>query len=90
MRSSKLMHELEELHPSRLTKLHTLGSLDVSLSCVVRHRYADDHIQGKELVVESALSLHIHLHQPTQKVSSGCHERLSADMFQQVFSGAVN
>ena len=45
----------------------TLCGLDVGLGCVVGHRYADDHIQGKQLVVEGALRLHVHL----QAVSKG-------------------
>ena len=40
---------------------HTLGGLDVCLGRVVWHWNADHHIQGKQLVVEGALRLHIHL-----------------------------
>lgn len=50
------------LQASRLLWLqHTLRGLDVRLGCVVWHWYADHHIQGKQLVVEGALRLHIHL-----------------------------
>ena len=47
---------------SGLCSIHTLGGLDVGFGGVVRHGDADDHIQGKQLVVEGALGLHIHLH----------------------------
>ena len=74
----------------QLMELHTLSGLDVSLGCVVRHRNADDHVQGKELVVESALGLHVHLQQPSQTVSSGCHaQQTSGDMFWRVLAAAV-
>lgn len=43
----------------------TLCGLDVCLGCVVWHRYADDHVQGKQLVVEGTLGLHIHLQSRT-------------------------
>lgn len=38
-----------------------LSGLNVCLSSVVWHWYADDHVEGKELVVEGTLSLHIDL-----------------------------
>jgi len=59
---------------------HTLCGLDVCLGCVVRHWYADYHIQGKQLVVEGALRLHIHL-QPSACFQLSGYRTLSYYVF---------
>lgn len=47
-----------------------LCGLDVCLGCVVRHRDADDHIEGKQLVVECTLGFHIDLQDEADRFAS--------------------